>query len=94
MADAMSEAEGARQLANDAGEAGAAVAAVTLKSKLAGLLVDRQVVRVGVLEDSDLDELVAMRDALRTEAAALAGTGIGEPLSAIQGNNRPVFRAE
>ena len=69
------------------------MAAVTLKSKLAGLLVDRQAVRVGVLEDSDLDELVVMRDALRTEAAARAGTGIGESQAIVEGN-RPVFRAD
>jgi hypothetical protein len=92
MADAMGEAETARQLAHDASQAGAAVAAVTLKSKLAGLLVEKREIRVGTLEESDLDELLAMRDRLRAEVAARDGRHGGEPEASTEGN-RPVLRA-
>ena len=88
LSKAMDEAENARRLAHDASQAGAAVAAVTLKSKLAGHLVEKREVRVGALEDCDLEELLAMRDALR---ARVVGTE-GGVLEAGGEGNRPVCR--
>jgi len=67
MQDAMDEANQARELAHSVGQAGAAVSAVTLRAKLAGHLIERKEVRIGQLDDSDLDDLLAMRDYVREE---------------------------
>lgn len=63
--DAMREAQEDRALAHGVGQAGAAVAATGLRAKLMGLLIERKEVRVGLLEDTDLHELAAMRERLR-----------------------------
>ena len=89
LSKAMDEAENARRLAHDASQAGAAVAAVTLKAKLSGHLIEKREVRVGALEDSDLDELLAMRDELRARAVWTEEDGSGS----VDRGNRPVGRA-
>jgi len=88
MIDAFRESEEARQLAHSVGQAGAAVAAVTLRAKLGGLLVERKEVRIGALEDTDLDELLAMRERIRDESAIDV-----EVVHVDQPNNRPSVRA-
>ena len=70
IADAMREAGEALQFALRARQAGAAVRAVALRAKLAGLLVRRGEATVMLLEDSEVKELVAMRDELRRRVAA------------------------
>ena len=66
LADAMIEAEGALALAHDARQAGAAVAAITLRSKLSGLL-DEKPEKSGPLTDLDVVSLLAMRDQIEVE---------------------------
>ena len=61
MADAMAAAKKAEELAHGEGQAGAAVAAVTLQAKLAGHLIERKEVRSGPLEDVDIQRLLAMK---------------------------------
>lgn len=70
---AMSEAEQARALAMDAKNPRAAVAAVELKAKLNGLLVEKKEIRAGVLTETPEDEL----DAIIRRAAAEAQIGLG-----------------
>lgn len=61
---AMCEAEDAFKVAKERGNGGAMVAAVTLRSKLNGLLVDRKEVKYGAMDDLPVDELEAMNAAI------------------------------
>lgn len=74
VADAMSEAEEARSLAMNKGNAGAAVAAILLKAKLAGLVIDRK--ESG--DPGDFKKLSAdeLRSRISREAAEL-GVDVG-----------------
>lgn len=71
---AMIEAEEARALAVEVRNPAAAVAAVGLKAKLNGLLIDRKEVRTGTLDDKSDAEL----DAIIQRAAAEIQTGLGD----------------
>lgn len=62
--DAMKEAQAALELATDKGNAGAAVAAIQLRAKLMGLLVEKREVRSGPLDGMRPDELEAMNAAV------------------------------
>lgn len=69
MAEALSEAEDARALARAEGQASAAVAAITLKAKLAGHLVERKEVRSGPLDEADVAKLLALKAHIESEMA-------------------------
>lgn len=62
--EAMKEASAALDLANARGNPGAAVAAVQLRAKLMGLLVEKREVRSGPLDGMRPDELEAMNEAV------------------------------
>ena len=62
LANAIAEADEALSLARENGNAAQMVAAVTLKARLAGLLIDRKAVEftsVSELSDTELDALIA-----------------------------------
>ena len=62
--EAMKEAEAAMMVAAGKDNGGAMVAAVTLRAKLCGLLIDRKEIRSGTLEemsDGDLSELISKK---------------------------------
>jgi phage terminase small subunit len=77
---AMVEAEEAFKVAKGKENGGAMVAAVTLRAKLNGLLVERSEVRVSPLDSLEHGELKAIRDAIGTLAAA-GGAVPGSPSS-------------
>jgi phage terminase small subunit len=68
---AMSEAEEAFKVAKAKENGGAMVAAVSLRAKLNGLLVERSEIRTGPLDGIEHDELKALNAAI----AAVAGSG-------------------
>ena len=61
---AMQEASDALEVSKERGNGGAMVAAVTLRSKLNGLLIERKEVKYGALDDLPVDELEAMDAAI------------------------------
>lgn len=63
---AMQEAAEAFEVAKGKENGGAMVAAVALRSKLNGLLVDRSEVRTGPLDGLDHDDLRKLNDAIRS----------------------------
>lgn len=71
---AMIEAGDALEMARDARNAGAMVAAVTLRAKLAGLLVDRKEVRTGPLDGLPVSELEALDEAVSAIRKAREGS--------------------
>ncbi len=82
LADALREAEEARELAHEKGQASAAASAVTLKSKLSGLLIEKkEITTKGELSDMDIAGLKRIRDevALRIKASADADELTGSP---------------
>lgn len=58
---AMSEAGEAFTVAKTAGNGGAMVAAVQLRAKLNGLLIERKEIRTGPLDDASTEMLLEMR---------------------------------
>lgn len=64
LAEAMAEAADAMEVAREKGNGGAMVAAVTLRAKLSGLLIDKKEIRTGELDGLPHDELKHIRDAL------------------------------
>ena len=87
LADAIREAEEIRLLAVAAGNLPAAATASTLKSKLAGHLVDRREIKSGPLEESDVTELEELRAELLKRRAAQTGEAID-----FDEGNRPQLR--
>lgn len=74
--EAMLEAEDAFKVSKMKENGGAMVAAVTLRAKLQGLLIERKEVRTGPLDDMPADELEAMDaaiEAIRTASRPVAG---------------------
>lgn len=89
LAQAITEAEEARQDAKGNGQSSAAVAAVTLKAKLSGLLVEKKEVTTrGPLDDQDVAGLVAIRDEVNAklqrarEALEMSGDQVAPPVPA------------
>ena len=78
--DAMDEAAGALELANDRGQASAAVAAITLRAKLSGHLSEKKEEHASPLTELEVADLLLLRDELvaklkrAKEAIALEGT--------------------
>lgn len=68
--EAMLEAEDAFKVSKMKENGGAMVAAVTLRAKLQGLLIERKEVRTGPLDDMPADELEAMDAAIEAIRAA------------------------
>lgn len=66
--EAMLEAEEAFKIAQANGNGGAMVAAVTLRAKLHGLLVERREIRSGALDDIPHESLVELKNALRGDS--------------------------
>jgi len=62
---AMEEAEDALKVSREKEQGGAMVAAVTLRAKLNGLLVDRKEIRTGPLDDLNFSELSTLESKLR-----------------------------
>lgn len=94
--DAMREAQEDRMLAHSVGQAGAAVAATTLRAKLTGLLVERKEVRTGLLDDADSESLRAMHERLR-DVIIVTKEEAGEDIEdaevlAVTHVNRPMLR--
>ena len=93
--DSLKNAAEGMEFAKQVGQAGAFVAAATLHAKLSGHLVDKKEVRTGPLEETDVSDLVKMRDQVRgrmtleQEAEELAGGGSVAPV--FEGN-RPQGR--
>lgn len=75
LAAAMIEAEDALNLAKTVNNPGAAVAAITLRAKLSGLLIERKEVRTGPLDAASDDEL----DRIIRSAATEAQVSLGAP---------------
>lgn len=75
LAEAMAEVEEARQFAVSLDNPNAVIAAVSLKAKLNGLLIDRKEIRTGPLEATTDDEL----DRIIRGAAAEAQVSLGAP---------------
>jgi hypothetical protein len=77
--EAMLEAADAMAVARGKENGGAMVAAVTLRAKLAGLLIDKKEVRTGELDGLPHDELKQLREALIAlgGGAAAGGTFAG-----------------
>lgn len=91
---ALAEADRANELAHSVGQAGAAVSAVTLKAKLAGLLVEKKEIRSGPLEETDIFALLAMRDQIRQriEVDKSVADLIGDAPAALRPSNQPARR--
>ncbi len=86
---AMVQAEELRIRAQSMGQLPTAAAMVVHKAKLAGLLVEKREVRQGPLEESDVQELIALRDELRARAAAEKAASGDAPDDHSEGN-KPV----
>ena len=85
LAEAMAEAAEALSVAREKSNGGAMVAAVTLRAKLSGLLIDKKEIRTGELDGLGHDELKQLRDALT--AIGLSGQAQG---AAAEGQGRPI----
>lgn len=81
--EAMAEAAEAMAVAREKENGGAMVAAVTLRAKLSGLLVDRKEVRSGPLDGLPPEDLKALEDAL-TRILGRGGAGEAAPAGAAQ----------
>jgi len=88
---AMGEAGDVLERAKAAGQVGAAVSAVTLRAKLAGHLMEKIRVQAGPLDESDVKELIALRDELRARRDAERRAAGETPIDTREGN-RPVQR--
>lgn len=73
LAEAMAEVEEARKFAVSLDNPNAVIAAVSLKAKLNGLLIDKKEIRTGPLDSATDDEL----DRIIRSAAAEAEIGLG-----------------
>ncbi len=71
LAEAMAEAADALEVAREKSNGGAMVAAVTLRAKLSGLLIDKKEIRTGELDGLGHDDLKQLRDAI----TAFGGAG-------------------
>ena len=80
---ALEEAEEIRVKALAAGKLDVAKSAAALKAQLSGLLVERREVKTGPLEETDVDDLLAMREELERRRVAEGG-------AVIPDDNRPV----
>lgn len=72
---AMAEAAEALEVSRNKEQGGAMVAAVQLRAKLNGLLIERKEIRTGALDDISHDDLVILNEALR-EALASGGANV------------------
>ena len=67
---AMKEAEEALEVSREERNGGAMVSAITLRAKLAGLLIDRKVIRTGPLDSATPEDLDAFQAALEAVSRA------------------------
>jgi phage terminase small subunit len=85
LAEAMAEAAEAMELSRETRQSGAFVAAVSLRAKLSGLMIDKKEIRTGELDGLGHDELKQLRDALTS--IGLSGQAQG---AAAEGQGRPI----
>lgn len=86
LADAIREQEEIREMAVLAGNFATAATAAANKAKLAGHMVERKEIKGGVLEETDVEELEAMLQALRGKRKAETG------VAHVDESNRPEIR--
>ena len=91
--DAMDEAATALELAQDLGQASAAVAAIKLRADLAGHLADKQAEKPGALSNMDVDGLLAVKQEVeaRIQRAKDALDIVGAPPAAAKPEHRRVI---